>query len=48
MASICSCVGLCTCLIISAAATAVASVTCIGCGIKNTLNEVKYVPPDDA
>lgn len=39
MAGICACVGLCTCLIVTAAAA------CIGCSMSSrSADEVKYIP----
>lgn len=37
MAGLCACVGLCTCLVVSAAA-------CIGCAIGSRSKDVKYIP----
>lgn len=38
MAGLCACVGLCTCLVVSAAA-------CIGCAMSSrSMDEVKYLP----
>lgn len=41
MAGICACVGVCTCLIVSAATAATA---CIGCAIGSHSPDVKYIP----
>lgn len=38
MAGICACVGLCTSLIVTAAAA------CIGCNMSSRSTEVKYIP----
>ena len=37
MAGLCACVGLCTCLVVSAAA-------CIGCAIGSRSTDIKYIP----
>lgn len=39
MAGLCACVGLCTCLVVSATAA------CIGCAMSSrSMDEVKYLP----